>query len=87
MIKDKLIATTYEVLSCPFCGSKPVFQQLKGRPAVVCDNTLCMIDPHARAYTMEAAIKMWNVRAKPRVCYIDVYKTNNKTNDSNIAKE
>lgn len=75
MSEDNLTVTTYEVLSCPFCGGKPVFRQYITKSAVMCDNALCSVDMYTKADTLAKAIKQWNTRHKARICYIDVYKT------------
>lgn len=54
------MSDTEKLLPCPFCGSKAV---IKGKYAIHCKNTSCIIGAVAMIYrTKELAIEAWNRR-------------------------
>lgn len=59
-----------ELLACPFCGSEVTLKDTGNdagyRWLVRCDNALCMVNPFARAKSLDATMAIWNQRAGGR---------------------
>jgi hypothetical protein len=59
-----------KLLACPFCGSEVTLKDTGNdagyRWLVRCDNALCMVNPFARAKSLDATMAIWNQRAGGR---------------------